>query len=166
MYIKFFNWDKAKDTYGVYQDFNNILNKLVDFRFREPYKLICSKYFEDRTTDKDLDNTVDLFEPLANVYSDIEEEKFKKEGYYSVPCVLYGYNFGSSYGSGRTYTLQSVEEMERTKEAYPAVKVNPILFFDVYLEEDKMLKFLEGTPLLDIFKKELEKLKNGNSREN
>ena len=56
--------------------------------------------------------------------------------------------------------------MESVKEAYPAVKVNPILFFDVYLEEDKMLKFLEGTPLLDIFKKELEKLKNGNSRKN
>ena len=30
MYIKFFDWDKTRDTHGVYPDFNNVLNKFEE----------------------------------------------------------------------------------------------------------------------------------------
>ena len=51
MYIKFFDWDKTRDTHGVYPDFNNVLNKLVDFRFICEQRIYCIeniKIFKNR----------------------------------------------------------------------------------------------------------------------
>ncbi len=154
MYIKFFDWNKVRDEEGVFQNFNNLANKLIDFRFAEVQKALHNLMYKEKTTIHDTENTQHIVRLLDKVYSAEEYKKFEEKNYLHIPCVLYGYNVGSSFGSGRVYTIQPVSDMG-DPDALPSQMINPIWYFKAYLEVDKILNFLEGTPYKELFQIEL-----------
>lgn len=148
MYIYFF----PRREY--YHKLNNLVNSLIAVRFAKVKELIGPKQFsgdEGRNNMLDYARVADVIEELTKVYTDEEEEFFIRQGYPKIECCVQAYNYGSSFGYGRNYSLDTYESFKHSQETYINSDYKAIMYFDVYLELDKLDKIFENTQMWDFW---------------
>ena len=149
MYIYFFPQDTK------YHELNNLVNKLIDIRFKKVYDLFRNKQFEGeagRDDKLDYARVTDVIEELTNVYTDEEEEAFIRQCYPKIECCVEAYNY-DGFGYGRGYSIDSYENVKRSQEIFPHANYKAIMYFDVYLELDKLDKIFWNTQMWDFWVK-------------
>ena len=149
MYIYFFPQDTE------HHKLNNLVNSLIEVRLAKVNALIGNKQFsgeEGRNDVHDYTRVADVIEELTKVYTDEEEETFIRQGYPKVECCIQAYNY-SGYGYGRNYSLDTCEAFKHSQEVYSTSNYKAIIYFDVYLELDKLDKIFLNTQMWDFWSK-------------
>lgn len=150
MYLYFFPRSER------YHKLNNLVNSLIAVRFAKVNELIGPMQFkgeEGRNDLLDYSRVSGVIEELTKVYTNDEEETFIRQGYPKVECCVQAYNYGSSFGCGRNYSLDTYEDFKRSSEVYKGSNYKAIMYFDVYLELDMLDKIFWNTQVWDFWSK-------------
>lgn len=142
MYLYFFPRSER------YHKLNNLVNSLIAVRFAKVNELIGPKQYageEGRNDMLDYARVADVIEELTRVYTNEEDEMFQRQGYPKIECCIQAYNYGSSFGYGRNYSLDTYKSFKHSQETYTGSNYKAIMYFDVYLELDKLDKIFENT---------------------
>ena len=114
-----------------------ILNTILDLRFYGFGKCV-NKMYEYNDTSLDEEMAQDAIFYLRSIYTDEELKQFKENNYEVKEMCLYAYNFGSSYGRGRTISSDLLEKVTENQKTYISQNINILYKFKIFLEEDKV----------------------------
>lgn len=144
----------------VFEDvgFNTILNSLLDMRFADVYKLLKLKVYEDEDKKLDFERVEDLVDVFCDVYSDKEIEKFEKNNFPKISCVLFAYNCQNWCTYERRFSVDTEEDFKKAQETYVGSEYNSIAFFNTFVELDKMRNFVKGTAREKDLEEEIKRL--------
>ena len=113
-----------------------VINIIADARFAAVYQLINLTPLPYQDPSEDEEKAQPIIALIDKVYSSYGQEQLNSLS--KVMACLYAYNYGSSFGQGRVYSIDTLASIECKKAIHTSQQINIVHTFPVYIENDKL----------------------------